>query len=112
MKKRAPATEAASPAGSAPPDCADSSTFSATLVLPLAVTAASAEAVLALGAEMVKGTWRGRGAGRGQGAGRAGNETSSPYNRKPPMLLPPENMATTSQPARPARPLDRRLMEK
>ena len=70
MKKRAPATEAASPAGSAPPDCADSSTLSATLALPLAVTAASAEAMLALGAETVKGTWRGR-VGAGRGAGRA-----------------------------------------
>jgi hypothetical protein len=74
LKKRAPATEAASPAGSAPPDCADSSTFSATLALPLAVAAASAEAVLALGAEMVNGTWRGGRVGAGRGAGRGQGE--------------------------------------
>ena len=48
--------EAASAAGSAPPDCAASSTFSARLSLPKAVAAASAEAMLALGAETVKGT--------------------------------------------------------
>jgi hypothetical protein len=48
--------ETARDAGSAPPDCAASSTLRATLALPLAVAAASAEAMLALGAETVMGT--------------------------------------------------------
>ncbi len=48
--------EAARGAGSAPPDCAASSTERAMLVLPCAVAAASAAAMLALGAEIVKGT--------------------------------------------------------
>ena len=51
-----PATEAAIGAGMVPPNCTASSTFSAMLELPTAEAAASAEAMLALGAETVKGT--------------------------------------------------------